>query len=134
MDVSLLCHGGAVISGDADEPYAAPLDNRYDGEDFRALAGVRDGDDDIALRDHAEVAVAGLSRMNEERWGAGACHSRGYLRGDVPGFAHAGHDNLALAGEEDAAGLIEGISVDVLPDALKRAYLVLKNPDASTSE
>jgi hypothetical protein len=51
------------------------------------------GQHHVAARDHAEVAVAGLGRMHEERRRAGAGQRRRDLVRDMAGLAHAGdHD------------------------------------------
>ena len=47
----------------------------------------------VVARDHADVAVARLGRMQEERRRAGARERGGDLVADVAGLAHAGHDD-----------------------------------------
>ena len=49
-------------------------------------------------RDHAEVAVAGLARMHEERRRAGRGEGGRQLLADVPALADAGDDHAALGG------------------------------------
>ena len=75
---------------------------RVIGEIFqlRRLARPRQRDDDIVVRDHAEVAVAGFARMHEQRRRSGGGEGGGDLAPDMAGFAHAGHDHPALRGAD----------------------------------
>ncbi len=63
---------------------------------LRRLAGIGEGDDRIALGDHAEIAMAGLGGVNEE--GRGSCRGQGGgdLAGDEAALAHAGDDHPPL--------------------------------------
>ncbi|MNT38958.1 hypothetical protein D3C72_1751720 [compost metagenome] len=56
--------------------------------------------------------MAGVGRMHEKRWRAGAGQGRGNLVADVPGLAHANHHDPPLAGQDKLACLDE-IGVDV---------------------
>ena len=65
------------------------------------LAGVRQRQHRVLRRDHAEVAVAGLGRMDVERRRAGRGQGRGDLARDVAALAHAGdHDAAGDAGQQ----------------------------------
>jgi hypothetical protein len=97
----------AGIAGQADELGAAPLDEGDDAGDFRALAGVGQGDHHVVAGDHAQVAMACLGGMHEEGGGTGTGQGGGDLAADVAGFAHAGHHDPALAGQQDLHGLEE---------------------------
>ena len=83
-----------------DDARADAADDRQDLHDFGRLAAVGDGDDDIVLRHHTEVAVKGLSRMQEERRRARARERRRNLAADMAGLAHARHDDTGLAGQD----------------------------------
>ena len=61
--------------------------------------GIRQQQHDVVARDHAEVAVARLGGVHEERRRAGRRQRRGELARDVAGFADAGHDDAAAAVE-----------------------------------
>ena len=63
------------------------------------LAGVREQQHHVVGGDHAEVAVAGLGRVDEERRRAGGGEGGGDLAGDVAGLAHARDDHPAAGGE-----------------------------------
>ncbi len=95
------------VAGHRDEARVHALEERQDREQLRGLARVGDREHDVALRDHAEVAVAGLGRVQEERRRAGAGERRGDLAADVARLAHPGDDHAAAAGEQHAARLLE---------------------------
>ena len=60
-----------------------------------ALARPRHGDDRVVAGDHAEIAVIGFGRMDEEGRRAGRGQRRGDLRADMAALADAGHDDAA---------------------------------------
>ncbi len=95
------------VAGHGDDTHIQPPDGGQDGEDFFTGAGVGQGNDHIAVDDHAEVAVAGFAGVQEERGCAGAGECRGDFVADVPGFAHAGNDDAPFAGEDGFAGVQE---------------------------
>ena len=65
------------------------------------LAGVGQGQHRVLRRDHAEVAVAGLGRMDVERRSAGRGQRGGDLARDVAALAHPGHhDASGHAGQQ----------------------------------
>ena len=74
---------------------------------FGGLAGVRDGEQHVVARDHADVAVAGFGGMHEKRRRARGGQGGGDLAGDVAGLAHAADDDAAAAFEADGAGARE---------------------------
>ena len=96
-----------AIAGQGDERHPDSLDMGHDGEDLGRLAGIRERDDGVLARDHAEIAVARLARMNEERGCSGARQGRCHLVSHVPGLAHSGHDDAAGTCEDDLAGAHE---------------------------
>lgn len=63
---------------------------------LQALARPRHGDDGIVPGDHAEVAVIGFGRVDEERRCAGRGECRGQLRADMTALADAGDDDAAF--------------------------------------
>jgi hypothetical protein len=109
VDVRFPAQGGCRVAGHADQLGAAPLDQGHDAGDFRALAGVGQGDHHVLAGDHAQVAMAGLGRVHEKRRGAGAGQGGGDLAADVTGFAHAGNHHPTLAGQEDVHRVEEGV-------------------------
>ena len=72
--------------------------------DLGGLAGIGRCHHHVLVGDHADVAMTGLGRMQEKRWRAGAGQGRGDLVADVPGLAHAGHDDSAAAVVQQLAG------------------------------
>jgi hypothetical protein len=69
-----------------DERHAEALEGRNDGHDLVGLAGVRQREHRILAGDHADVAVARLAGVHEERRRAGARERGGELAADVPDF------------------------------------------------
>ena len=63
---------------------------------LRGLARPRQRENNVALGDHAEIAVARLGRVHEQRRRAGRGKGRGDLVTDMAGLAHAGNDDAAL--------------------------------------
>ncbi len=74
-------------------------------EDLFGLAGVGEGEDEVAGGDHAEVAVEGFGGVEEEGGGAGGAEGGGDLAGDDAGLADAGEGDAA-------AGLERGAEVE----------------------
>ena len=72
---------------------------RQQREDLGRLTGIRQRHHDILARDHADIAVAGLGRMQEERRRTGAGQRRRDLSADMAGLAHAGHHHATAAVE-----------------------------------
>ena len=73
-----------------------------------ALSRIREGDEDVIARDHAEIAMARFCRMHEigRRAGAGECRSD--LARDVPGLADAADDDAAMAVQDESECREEG--------------------------
>ena len=69
----------------------------HDGHDLVGLAGIREREHRIFASDHADIAMARLARVHEERRRAGACEGGGKLSADVSRFAHARDDDAAAA-------------------------------------
>jgi hypothetical protein len=94
--------------GHGDHRVALAAQGRQQHQHLVRLARVGQGQDDVGVGDHAQVAVAGLARVDVERRGAGGSQGGGDLARHVAGLAHAGGDHPAAAGQDQAAGLGEG--------------------------
>ena len=70
---------------------------------FLRLAVARNRQHAIARRDHAQIAVARLGRMNEIGRPAGGGQSGGDLAPDMGRFAHAGDDHAPARGLDRGA-------------------------------
>jgi hypothetical protein len=85
--------------------HAQALDHRQDGGELVALAAVGHGQHHVVRGDHAQVAVAGLGRVHEERRRAGGRQRGGDLAADVAALAHAHHDHAAAGRQHHLHGL-----------------------------
>ena len=99
-DVGLAAERAVGLSGHGDQRNGVALGEGDDRRQFRRLARPGDGQHDIADLHHAEVAVTGLGRVDEEGRLAGRGEGRGDLARDMPGFADAGHDHPAGRGRD----------------------------------
>jgi len=97
----------AGVAGHADKGDAQALYQRQQGDDLAGGAGIGKRQYHIVRSDHAHVAVAGLGGVHEEGGGAGAGQGGSDLATDMPRLAHADHNDTALAGEDQFAGLYE---------------------------
>ena len=80
---------GDVLAGDGDQLGTLALDDGHDGDQFGALSRVGQGDEHVIAGHHADVAVAGFRRVQEESRGAGAGQRGGNLARDMAGFAQS---------------------------------------------
>ena len=105
-DIAVLGDPGLPVSRDRDELDADPLDELEEVDDFLGFAAVGYGQDDVARQDHAQVAVAGFGRMDEDRRRPAARQGGGDLAADEARLAHAGDDDprLVLGQEVDRLG------------------------------
>ena len=106
-----------MLSGERDERHFQALEGFEQADDFFGFAAVGDSEHGVAAGEHAEVAVDGFGGMQEEGRRAGAGESGGDFAGDEAGFAHAGDDDAAFAGEEEIDGFLEG-GVEASEDVL----------------
>ena len=83
------------IGGDGDEPDAEAARIVDQVLELDRLARPRQRQDHVVGGDHAEVAVARLAGMDEERGRAGRGEGRRDLAADMAGLAHAGDDHPA---------------------------------------
>ena len=72
-----------------------PRDGGQDSQHLFGLAAGAQGQDDVAIRDHAEIAVQGVQGIEHDGRRAGAGEGGGDLVPDMPGFAHAEDDDFA---------------------------------------
>ena len=87
----------ARIAGEGDQRDAEPLDRRHDGQDLVGFARIGQRQHRILAGDHADIAVARLAGVHEERRGTGARERGGELAADMPRFAHSRDDDAAAA-------------------------------------
>ena len=99
-NVGLAAERAVGLGGHRDQRNGVALGESHDRRQFRRLARPGDGQHDVADLHHAEVAVTGLGRMDEEGGLAGRGEGRRDLARDMPGFADAGHDNAAGRGRD----------------------------------
>ena len=100
MHVGRLRERRLLVAGERDDLRALALQMRRQQHELVGLAGIRKHHHDVAGRDHAEVAVRGFRRMDEERRRARRRERGRELARDVARLADAGHDDAA-AGMED---------------------------------
>ncbi len=89
--------GGVGLAGQDDERDLQALDELQEPDELQRLAAVGQGDHHVAVRQHAQVAVDRLSRVQEQGRRAGAGERCGQLVGDDAGLAHAPGDDPAAA-------------------------------------
>ena len=82
---------------------------------------------DVLEADHAEIAMARLAGVQEQRGRAGRGHRRGNLAADQPAFSHAGHDQAARKRADRSHRLNEALAqrrrAQRLGKGLERVYL-----------
>src|SRR5690606_5026718 len=71
VDVGLARQGGLRAAGHGDDLVPLAAQGRQQHQDLVRLARIGQGQDDVRVGDHAQVAVPGLARVDEERGGAG---------------------------------------------------------------
>jgi hypothetical protein len=108
VDVRALRERRVLVAGERDQLRALAFQMRQQRHQLVGFAGVRDEQHDVVARDHAEIAVARLGRVHEERRRAGGSHGRGDLARDMTGLADADHDDAAAAVEQRADSSKEG--------------------------
>ena len=85
-----------LVAGDGDDGGCHLPERRQQFDDFLRFAAQRQGEDDIVLMDHAEIAVNGAGGVDEVGAGAGGVERAGDFLADV--------SRLAGAGDADASG------------------------------
>jgi hypothetical protein len=66
IDFGNLAQNRLGISGHADNSDSGALEQRQQSDNFIGCAGIGDGQDDVVFGDHAQVAVAGFTRVDEK--------------------------------------------------------------------
>ncbi len=82
-------------AADRDHIHLEARDGGENAEQFFRLAAVAEGEDDVAIPDHAEVAVKSVERVEDDGGRAGAGEGGGDLFPDVSGFPDPEDDHLA---------------------------------------
>jgi hypothetical protein len=98
------CERRVGLARHGEQGHSEAFDDGHDRQDFVGFAGVREREDRVVPRYHADVAVAGFAGMHEKRGGAGARERGRDFPGDMPRFPHARDDDPAAAVETNAAG------------------------------
>ena len=134
-DVGFAPEGALAVGGDRDQRDGEALGEGDHGSELDRLARPGDGEQDVAVLHHAQIAVARLGRMDEGGRLAGRGEGRGDLPADVPGLAHAGdHDAAARRGDpldrtgKSCAEPVFARRPDRLLERLKAEALVLDGP------
>jgi hypothetical protein len=94
--------------------------------DLGGVAAVAQRHQQVALDQHAEVAVRCLGGMEEERRRAGGSKRRGDLLPDDARLPNAGDDDAPLAGKDQLDGLLEAL-VEPLQQAFNGLQLRLQD-------
>ncbi len=107
-DVGLPAERAVALRGHGDQRDLEALGVGDDRGEFHALAGPGERQHHVAVLHHAEIAVARLGGMHEDRGLAGRGQRRGDLAGDMAGLADAGDDRAAGRGQQHGDRLLEG--------------------------
>src|SRR5260221_6349684 len=100
---------GFGIAGERDDGNFEALERFEEIQDFLGFATVGDGEESVATREHAEIAVKCVSGVKKASWRASAGKGGGDFAANQAGLAHAGDDDAAFAGEEEIDGADKGI-------------------------
>ena len=122
VDVGAAGERAALVAGQRDQCGAAAAKVGGERDQLVGLARVRQHDDHVVGRDHAEVAVARLGRVHEERGRARGGQRGGELAPHVAGLADAGNDHAPTAAQDEADGRDER-GADALPEGGDRTRL-----------
>lgn len=99
-DISMLGQRGLAVAGHGDDLVTERLEARDQLDQLFGLAAVADEDQNIDRLEHAQVAMEGFGRVQEEAGGASGCKGGDHLLADEAGLAHATHHCAALATED----------------------------------
>ena len=124
-DVGIFGERGFQPAGHRDQRHALALEHRQQHGEFVGLAAVGDAQHQIALRDHAQIAVAGFRRVHEERRRAGGGQRRGDLATDMAALAHA-HDHHATGRGENSGNRIDERISHTIGESHERVGLISK--------
>ena len=96
--VALLCEPAFRIAGDADDAAAVVLHGEHRGLELHRLAGVGDGNDNVAFLQLAAGAVHRLRAVEEVGRCAGGREERGSVPRHMAGLSDAGHMDAVSRG------------------------------------
>ena len=96
IDVGRLRQRGGAAASDGDDRQAQSLEVRQQHHHFGCFAGVGNGDDHVAARHHAQIAVRGFGRMEKER----GCARAGQRGGDLAPYM----TRLSQTGDDHTTG------------------------------
>ena len=94
-DVRVLRQAGIRVAANGDDLHLKSRDGRQDSQHLFGLAAGAQGEDDVAVRDHAEIAMQRVQGIEHDGGRTGAGERRSDLVPDVPRFPHADHDDFA---------------------------------------
>ena len=109
-DLGVFSQRGARRRGHGDDLHGESPDGRQKVDQLVGLAGVAQGEQDVAVVEDAEVAVHGVDGVEQHGGRAGAGEGGGDLAADVAGFADAEDDDflsLGQGGDDQFHRLIE---------------------------
>ena len=66
MDIGIFRQSRRRITGHGNQPVTIGMDERHDFEHFVRLARIRQRQHDIFVRNHTQIAMKSLTRMQEE--------------------------------------------------------------------
>ena len=118
-NVGVMGQGGVQAACDGNQGNAQALEHRQNGGQFIALAAVGQGQHQVLGLHHAQIAMAGLGRMHEQRRGSGGSQRGRHLAANVAAFAHAHHHHPALH-RQHALHRMHKTFRQALPDLLHR--------------
>ena len=98
---------GLRTARNSNQGHALPAEHRKNGREFFAFAAVGNCQHHVDGLHHAEVAMAGLGRMDKHSRRAGGGQRSGDLAADVATLAHAHDDDSAPTGQHQCHRLGE---------------------------
>ena len=110
VNVRILGQRRFGVARHRDERIAVGVDEGDNLEDFVRLARIGERQNDVLLRNHAQIAVEGLSGVEEEARRTGRGERGGDFAPHEARFAHTRHDAFAPAGENRLHGLHEAVA------------------------
>ena len=79
-------------------------------EQFVGFARVGDGQDEVVVGDHAQIAVKGVEGIDKEAGSPGRGEGGSDFCANMSAFTHARHDNFAGAGHNEADGFVKFVA------------------------
>ena len=87
--------GRIGVAANRDDLDLKARDRRQNPQQFLGLAARTQGQNGITVRNHSEIAVQRIERVEHDRGRTGAGKSSGNLAADVSRFSHPEHDNFS---------------------------------------